>query len=631
MTTSKHRPFRHLPFALALAVAASGLGACAPSDEEGEDSESSESQLQTIGPDAMVGPIALGESVVVSYTKTPLYRVLAYHGTAGDHLEMKVTRNGVRAEDMRAWIAHTNGSVIRAGSRGQATADLDTDGDVYLVVRQDRLEDTTVLVTLTGAHASHPVFDLPAWALGRNLAVPIDCTVNSTGGATPFHVDGTLRVEPGTATQPRASLTWAGETAFADGGNLDRTIGHKLLTEDLATYYGARAPVGLFQDPASYGKAGSFGDRLVIEAETPVRFSVFFEYAQGSTPNVYKVHGPSSAMQLDPDGIAFTFARRGSNALDYPNHSIACHAKAAAPACATCAVPHPCAFGYTEVEGICTRPPAPVKAPRVFTDITAAPYSTCALDTGGKATCWGPNNSFVRPETFKQVVAGEKYHCGITTSDELSCWESYGQHVNWNTLPYETFSKIAIGSAHACGLRKSGGTARCWGSMGQTVVPTTPFVDIVAAAEHTCALDAAGAITCWGNDYRMGGAGNAPAGTFKKLSASPYLFCGLRDTGALVCWGSYASGMYTNMAGNPAAHDFGGNYVDLAAGGSRACGVDANHVVHCVGFANSSDPSLEGAMYTKIAFGSGHTCAIDVDGEAHCFGSSTAATSPPSP
>jgi alpha-tubulin suppressor-like RCC1 family protein len=271
-----------------------------------------------------------------------------------------------------------------------------------------------------------------------------------------------------------------------------------------------------------------------------------------------------------------------------------------------------------------------VKSPRVFTDITAAPYSTCALDTGGKATCWGANNSFVRPETFKQVVAGEKYHCGITTTDELSCWESYGQHVNWNTLPYDTFSKLAIGTSHACALRKNGGTARCWGSIDQAIVPTKAFVDIVAAAEHTCALDAAGNITCWGQDYRMGGVA-PPTGAFKKLSASPYLFCGLRDTGALVCWGSYVSGIYGNMAGTSTPHDFGGNYVELAAGSGEACGIDASHVVHCVGFTNGSDAGLEGKLYTKVAFGSGHRCAIDVDGEAVCFGTSTSATNPPSP
>jgi hypothetical protein len=619
--------------ALALFASAASVGsaACAAPTPQ-EEGESSESALQTIGPDAMVGPIALGESVVVSYTKNPLYRVLRYHGTAGDHLDMKVTRTGVRAEDMRTWIAHTNGSVIRAGSRGNASADLDTDGDVLLVVRQDRLEDTIVLVTLTGVHASRPVFDLPEWALGRDLAVPVDCTVNSPSGVTTFHVDAALRVEPGTAVQPRAALTWASEAAFADGGDIEKQIGHKLLTEDLATYYGTRAPLSLFSDPSSYGKASSWGEKLVVDEETATRFSVFFEYSQGSTPNVYKVHGPSAAMQLDPDGIAFSFARAGSNAMDYPGYSIACHAKAAAPSCPTCTVPHPCSYGFTEVAGVCTRPPAPIKSPRVFTDITAGPYSTCALDSGGKATCWGANNSFVRPETFKQVVAGEMYHCGITTSDELSCWQSYGLHVNWNTLPYGTFSRVAVGQAHACALRKDDGTVRCWGNVVQASVPTGAFVDVVAAADHTCALDAAGAIACWGQDYRMGGVA-PPTGTFKKLSASPFLFCGLRDTGALVCWGDYVSGIYGNVAGTPTPYDFGGTYVDLAAGSGAACGIDASHVVHCVGFrsGDSDGAALENAMFTKIAFGAGHTCAIDVDGEARCFGTSTAATSPPSP
>lgn len=616
--------------ALALVGASLGPLACASSASQGEEGQSSESALQSIGPDALVGPIGLGESVVVSYTKNPLYRVLSYHGVAGDHLDVKITRSGARAQDMRAWIAHTNGSVIRAGSSGSVTADLDTDGDVLLVVRQDRLEDTTVLVTLTGAHVSRPVFDLPAWALGRDLAVPIDCTVNSSSGVTPFHVDGAFRVEPGTALQPRAALTWANEAAFADGGDVEKQIGHKLLTDDLATYYGTRAPLSLFGDPSSYGKPSGWGESLVVDAETATRFSVFFEYSQGSTPSVYKVHGPSAAMELEPDGIAFTFSRAGSNAMDYPGYSIACHAKAAAPACPTCTVPHPCSYGFTEVEGLCTRPPAPVKSPRVFTDITAAPYSACALDAGGKVTCWGANNSFVRPETFTQVVAGEMYDCGITTAGELSCWQSYGQHVNWNTLPYDSFSKVAVGRAHACALRTSGGTVRCWGSIDQTLVPTGSFVDLVAAADTSCALDAAGKISCWGQDYRMGV--SPPPGTFKKLSGSPFLFCGLRDTGALVCWGSYVSGIYGNMAGTGTPYDFGGNYVDLAAGSGVACGIDASHAVHCVGFRNGDGSYLENAMFTKVAFGSAYnTCAIDVDGEAHCFGIGTAAPNPPSP
>jgi hypothetical protein len=128
----------------------------------------------------------------------------------------------------------------------------------------------------------------------------------------------------------------------------------------------------------------------------------------------------------------------------------------------------------------------------------------------------------------------------------------------------------------------------------------------------------------------MGGA-TPPPGKFKKLSASPFLFCGLRETGAMVCWGSYVSGIYGNIAGTGTPYDFGGSYVDLAAGSGKACGIDANHVVHCVGLHHVENLPLEGALFTKLAFGSGHTCAIDVDGEARCFGTSNAATSPPGP
>jgi len=49
---------------IAMALAVEG---CAPSGDD-ESAESSENELQAIGPDAIVGTIALGENVIVTHT-----------------------------------------------------------------------------------------------------------------------------------------------------------------------------------------------------------------------------------------------------------------------------------------------------------------------------------------------------------------------------------------------------------------------------------------------------------------------------------------------------------------------------------------------------------------------------------
>jgi hypothetical protein len=606
-----------------LAVVVLLLAGCS---EAAQDSGTTESDLQSIDPAAIVGIIQLGEVRVVDYSPKPLYRALRYAGRAGDHLEMKVTRADVAADDMRVWFARPNGSVIRTGYNGESSVDLDRDEDILLVLRQEELQVTTVSVSLTGAHASKPAFDLPDWALGHELPTTLQCRVRSPSGVKPFTVNGSYRVERGSATQPRASLIWTEPNVFDDGGDTDKNIGHDLLTRDMATLYGARAPVGLFRDPAEYNVTRDFGDRLAIEKETADRFATFFEYKQGQTPNLITVRGPSAAMGLTTDaigkGIGFSFDRAGSNALDYPDYSIHCEGTVYAPPFATYA----CAAGYTEIGGSCLKPVSPIPAPRTFVDVSAGPYSTCALDTDGKATCWTSNNAFVRPERFLQVVAGEKYQCGITTDSELSCWENWGQDINWNLLPYDTFTEVAVGHQHACAIRKSDGSLRCWGSndLGQATPPTGAFVQVVAHDDHSCAIRTDGTIACWGKDYRV--LADPPAGKFTQLSASSHLFCGLRDTGAVVCWGSYAPSLVNKIAGDPTPVDIGGNYTSIVAASGAVCGFAADHKVHCERRLDSYP--FEGKLLTKIAFGDAHACAVDLDGDISCYG---AAHNPPAP
>ncbi|MCY4101874.1 MAG: RCC1 domain-containing protein, partial [bacterium] len=71
--------------------------------------------------------------------------------------------------------------------------------------------------------------------------------------------------------------------------------------------------------------------------------------------------------------------------------------------------------------------------------------------------------------------------------------------------------------------------------------PDGTYTAITAGSLHTCALDADGAVTCWGSntDWLRGptGATDAPGGHFTAISAGGASSCGVRADGGVECWG----------------------------------------------------------------------------------------------
>lgn len=233
----------------------------------------------------------------------------------------------------------------------------------------------------------------------------------------------------------------------------------------------------------------------------------------------------------------------------------------------------------------------------------AAPgeYHTCALRTDGTAWCWGRNfngqlgndtaTSSLTPVQVKLdadrtlgdvawISAGEAQSCAVTTSGAVFCWGA-----NWNgRLGDGTYTdrRVAtpvsgLGSGwarvltvrgHTC-ARSAAGALSCWGRnwSGQlgddsntertspvaVVWPVSPgpvVTDFAVGEEFTCAVTAAGAAFCFGENFN-GQLGddtttdrrtpvpvNGQDAQVSAVAAGAQHACLIRDGGGLFCWGS---------------------------------------------------------------------------------------------
>jgi alpha-tubulin suppressor-like RCC1 family protein len=189
--------------------------------------------------------------------------------------------------------------------------------------------------------------------------------------------------------------------------------------------------------------------------------------------------------------------------------------------------------------------------------------------------------------TMLSLTAGGNHSCGLTAAGSAYCWGSneYGQLGDGaggagisQLRPVEvigghSFTMLAAGSHHTCGLTESG-TVLCWGRNDQgqlgdgsqvsrdlpaPTAATDGYVAITAGLDHTCARTSAG-VYCWGDNARevFGGwrMSTTPVlvETAGGLTWAPIDFQARRDTssthwcplivngGALFCWGQPPEG-----------------------------------------------------------------------------------------
>jgi alpha-tubulin suppressor-like RCC1 family protein len=173
--------------------------------------------------------------------------------------------------------------------------------------------------------------------------------------------------------------------------------------------------------------------------------------------------------------------------------------------------------------------------------------------------------------------------------------------------------------------------AGCLSKPDFPVVAEPPVLDghLVAGSKHVCAIDATGALECWGDNHTGQLAASSPAqsgtplvidGTWTSVAAGAQLTCAL-EGGSVTCWGDKQA---------PAPVVLPMPATAIFAGGDGACATNAAGELYCWG---TPDPT--GAVLTaptqvmpagiagpwqEVRLASDHACALLVSGEAYCWG-----------
>lgn len=217
---------------------------------------------------------------------------------------------------------------------------------------------------------------------------------------------------------------------------------------------------------------------------------------------------------------------------------------------------------------------------------------------------------------------------------------------------------LAVGTRHACHAA-SDGTVSCWGddatlalgvpasqvSVGHpTRVPGVSAArDLCAGNGFSCALDAAGHVSCWGqNDrWQLGRDATSPAapGPVDAIPSASAIACGgahacaLTSTG-IWCWGANLSAQTAAPASSRERPHVAamGTFLAVALGDAHGCALSSSGAVTCWGSGAMGQLGPSGASVSALpvavpgitaqalSAGTEHTCALSEDGSVACWG-----------
>jgi hypothetical protein len=213
-------------------------------------------------------------------------------------------------------------------------------------------------------------------------------------------------------------------------------------------------------------------------------------------------------------------------------------------------------------------------------------------------------------------------------------------------LPGRDYEQLAGNGQDFCAVTGEG-RVQCEGLNWYALAPSLPASRPFVATSWLCALDAAGAISCWNRPYWDKPFEGLPERTgFQKIAGSCALNaqgyarcqghtppdvafstirthndggCGvLADTGALLCWGSVGSAGRTQLF-----EPYGSGYRDVTLGYYTTCVLGQDDHLQCFGSSayTTVPDGMSSESFATMATGGSYTCAIRKDSaELTCWG-----------
>ena len=303
-----------------------------------------------------------------------------------------------------------------------------------------------------------------------------------------------------------------------------------------------------------------------------------------------------------------------------------------------------------------------------FTWVSVGWSVACGLPVNSGVVCWsvqteGRSPWWLSEGEFKSISSGWSHHCGLRVDGEVECWSRLEEEFGEASPPSGRFESVSVDDYYSCGLRPSG-EVECWGSdeFGKSTPPAGVFTQITTTRDYACGLRPSGEVECWGGsefgwllskvtppEERLvsvdAGWGGHEYHDFLLYSGSPREIsrnwgysCGLEADGRPLCWGGALLGPIpsdTVRERHPILFPPEGEFLDVEAGRSRACGLRPSGEVECWGLFDVYDDegrltprvSLEvlnpdpapGEGFADVDVGGWHACGLRPDGGVECW------------
>lgn len=179
------------------------------------------------------------------------------------------------------------------------------------------------------------------------------------------------------------------------------------------------------------------------------------------------------------------------------------------------------------------------------------------------------------------------------------------------TPPAPRYVEVRAGGTHSCALDEAG-EVTCWGEGGAP--PAGLVVGTLSDGvgfNFACAIESDGHIACWGDSPAVQ---DVPAGDdYTKVSCGQQHCCALSTTGGVTCWGA------DNGDGETVAPS-GSGYLDACAGYMYSCVVTASNTLDCWGdslYGDAAPPNLVPDV-AQVSCGASGVCWVDTSSRLAC-------------